>query len=73
MWWLRRIATAPTPNASASSQALPTARAVSQIPGRRRPSQHAEAPREARTSGSPSTAISPDSTSATYSASSASP
>ena len=73
MWWLRRIATDPTPNSSARSQASASARAVTQMPGRRRASQHAEAPREAITSGSPSTAISPDSTSSTYSARSASP
>ena len=59
IWWLRRIATAPTPSSSARAQASETARAVTQMPGRRRASQHAEAPREVITSGSPSTAISP--------------
>lgn len=63
MWWLLRTTTQPVPSRSARAAASSTARAVSQTPQMRRPSQVRQAPLSRTTSGSPSSRISPRSAS----------
>ena len=64
MWCERRIATVPVPQAAAISAAASSARSVSHGPGSRRPSQVCAEGCAATTSGAPSLAIAPFSSSA---------
>ena len=53
MWWLRRMTTVAVPYCRARGMAVSMACAVSQTPGRRRPSQVRQGPVSRTTSGSP--------------------
>ena len=53
MWWLRRMTTLAMPYRRARGTAVSMARAVSQTPGRRRPSQVRQGPVSRTISGSP--------------------